>query len=556
MEFLSQRPFNLGAPMIKQVRETYEKLDLKARIGQLFTLLLLGDDPADLDVVLSFQPGGVTRFFGPDLAHERSVMERIAAALPIPPLVSADLEGSRQSLSFGTVVPNQIGLAAIDDVAVTTQMAGITAREAKAMGVRWSFTPVVDINAAFRSAIVATRSFGSDVDRIERHAIGQIEALQANGVAATVKHWPGEGYDDRDQHLVTTVNPLEREAWELTFGRVYRAAFDAGVLSVMAAHIAAPQIVRAYHPDAGIEAYRPASISHLLTTTLLRDELGFNGVVVSDATEMAGLGAWIGEPEAAPAILAAGCDMILFSRDPERDRDEIIRALDDGRLSESRLEDAVLRVLGLKAVLGLLDDAPLIPAPEEQALLLGATVSQAAAAAAFERMPTLEKDVPGLLPLSVIEHRRVLVFEGEIRHPLLPEPPTFSLPDMMVQEGFEVTRFRPGMTISKDDFDLVLYLLGDESLLTRNRIFIDWAKLAGGGIGGALRRYWHDIPTMMISFGHPYHLYDAPRVPTYANGWSTLDVSQSAMLDCLRGRKPWRGGRPVDAFCGLEDARW
>ena len=196
------------------------------------------------------------------------------------------------SLPFGTAVPNPLGLAAVDDVAATERISGDHGREARAIGVNWSFTPVIDINQAFRSAIVGTRSFGSDVDLIERHALAAIRAFQREGVAATVKHWPGEGYDDRDQHLVTTANPLGVEEWEATFGRLYRAAIEAGVMSVMSAHIAFPAFVRSLEPEAGLEAFRPASVSRLLNVELLRRRLGFNGLIVSDATPMAGFGAW------------------------------------------------------------------------------------------------------------------------------------------------------------------------------------------------------------------------------------------------------------------------
>ena len=553
--FLANAPYALSTSAIEDVKDLYDSMSWEDRIAQLFVLLLLGNDPADLDVVQRFKPGGVTRFFGSDLDHERSVMEMIEAASPIRPFVTADLEGSRQSLAFGTAVPNQIGSAAVDDPNATQGMAAITAREAHAMGVRWSFTPVIDINAAFRSAIVATRSYGSDIERIERHALAHIRGLQENGVAATVKHWPGEGYDDRDQHLVTTVNPLSVEEWEATFGRLYRSAIDAGVLSVMTAHIAFPALVRSHFPNAGVEAYRPASINSLINIDLLRGSLGFNGLIVSDATEMGGLGAFMKEPDTMPALLAGGCDVILFSREPERDRAEIQRAMREGTLAESRVEDAVLRVLGLKRKLGLLDNSPLMPPREVQDAMLGRAEDRAEARAAFQRSPTLIKDVQDLLPISPAKHKRVLLFEGAIRHPLLPEEPRFSLPDLMVQEGFEVVRHEKGMEIDRANHDLVLYLLGDESLLTRSRIFIDWTALGGGGIGGALRRYWHEIPTLMISFGHPYHLYDAPRVPTYVNGWSTHDEAQRAVLECLLGRSPWQGIDPVDSFCGLEDAR-
>src|SRR5690606_13050013 len=130
-------------------------------------------------------------------------------------------EGSRMSLALGTEVPNPIGLAALDDLEATRGISRIMAEEARAVGINWSFTPVLDINAAFRSAIVATRGYGTDVATIERHALAQIEEFQRAGVAAAVKHWPGEGYDDRDQHLVTTINPLTMAEWEQSFGRLY-----------------------------------------------------------------------------------------------------------------------------------------------------------------------------------------------------------------------------------------------------------------------------------------------------------------------------------------------
>ena len=289
---LTAPPFGLDAAGTAWVEATLAGLTPDERIAQLFVLISRGDPGEELRTLARLKPGGITRFHGPDLAAEIGFARDLIAASPVPPLLSADLEGSRMSLPFGTAVPNPLGLAAVDDTAATERIAEIMAREARAIGLNWSFTPVIDINRAFRSAIVGTRSFGSDVARIERHALAMIRAFQREGVAATVKHWPGEGYDDRDQHLVTTVNPLGMEAWEESFGRLYRAAIEAGVMAVMSAHIAFPAFVRSLDPGAGLEAFRPASLSRALNVELLRGRLGFNGLIVSDATPMAGFGAW------------------------------------------------------------------------------------------------------------------------------------------------------------------------------------------------------------------------------------------------------------------------
>ncbi|QMV03550.1 glycoside hydrolase family 3 protein [Devosia sp. D6-9] len=551
---LRKAPFSLDDEAIGWVEATLSDLTQDEKIGQLFVLIAMGDPGAAIADLKRFQPGGVTRFYGPDLAAEIAFAREFISSSKVPPLLSADLEGSRMSLPFGTPVPNPLGLAAVDDVQATSAISSIMAREAREMGLNWSFTPVIDINKAFRSAIVGTRSYGSEVDRIERHALAQIAAFQAEGVAATVKHWPGEGYDDRDQHLVTTINPLNIEDWEASFGKLYRAAIDAGVLSVMSAHIAFPAFIRSLDPDAGLEAYRPASISAVLNQTLLRERLGFNGLIVSDATPMGGLGAFSSRDTHLAELIANGCDVILFADHPEEDFARIRKALASGALSQQRFEDAVRRILGLKARLGLHKPYPL-PNLDRARANLATQQSLATASQTTARAPTLVKDTQNLLPLDPARHRRVLVYSGGVVHPLAPAPMPFAIPDMLRAEGFEVTVHAPGQHLEPKDFDLVLYLFGDETLLTRSNIFIDWMKLTGS-LGGAMARPWHDVPTLMVSFGYPYLLYDAPRVPTYINAYGTYDAMQQAVVEAMMGRQPFEGSNPVDPFCGLEDARY
>ena len=166
------------------------------------------------------------------------------------------------------------------------------------------------------------------------------------------------------------------------------------------------------------------------------------------------------------------------------------------------------------------------------------------------------KDTQSLLPLDPKKHRRVLIVTPGIVMPFLKEPLPFALPKMLEEEGFAVARYEPGAPIVPAEHDLVLYLFGDETLLARSRIYVDWLKLSGGDVIKAMERTWHHIPTAMISFGYPYLLYDAPRVPTYVNAYSTLESVQRAVLECLVGRAEWNRHNPVDPFCGLEDARY
>lgn len=548
---LSAAPFHLDAGGRAWVRTTLAGMDRATKVRQLFVHICFGTGPEVVDRITALAPAGITKFFGPDATAELDTLDALRADAAIPYFISADLEGSRMSPSFGTEVPNPLALAAVDDVQASATIARIMATEARAAGVNWSFTPVIDINARFRSPIVATRGLGSDPARIRDHALAHIRELQAAGVAATVKHWPGEGHDDRDQHLVTTINPLTVEDWHASHGALYRAAIEAGVMSVMSAHIAFPAYVLAANPDAGVEAYRPASVSRLLNQTLLRDELGFNGLIVSDATPMAGLGAWAHRDVALPEVVSSGCDIILFSDEPEADIARIEAALDDGRITGERLDEAMVRVLGLKAALGLHQTGK---APADRSKL-ALPANAEAARKITARAPTLVKDVQAILPLSPDRHRRVLVYSTGIVTPLHGDGMPMLFPDLLRAEDFDVTLYDPATRPDPRAFDLVLYVMAEETLLTRGRIFLDWNRLTGG-MFGAMVRPWHDVPTALISFGYPYYLYDAPRLPCVVNAYATMDTMQRATVDCLLGRAPFHGTNPVDPFCGQPDARY
>lgn len=550
-------PFNLDDTGIAWVADKLRTLSLEQKLRQLFNVSAHGDDADKVGALADLGVGGVTRFGGSDLDASWHATRRLVERCEIPPLISGDIEGGAIGLPYGTRLPNQLGLAATGSTALAEEAVAVLAAEARAMGYNWTFTPVVDINVAFRSAIVATRSYGSDPDTILAQARVNVATFQRHGIAATAKHWPGEGYDDRDQHLVTTINPLDMAGWRERFGRIYRGLIDDGVMSVMSAHIALPAYARE-HGATGLEVCRPACVSRLLNEDLLRGELGFNGLIVSDATGMAGLGSWASRAEVAPDVIASGCDMLLFPDSVETDLVHLRRALDDGRLTEARVEEAVTRILGLKAALGLhrmsLDE--LLP-PLEQAR---ATVRQPAHLDVEQRVAqasvTKVKDVHALLPLSVARHRRIVVITDPARAGFAGQPPVeLEVQGLLAERGFEVRAFDPAQPPTPADTDLVLYLLAQESLLVQSHIYMDWARLHGHWTT-AMDRFWHDIPCALVSFGHPYYLYDAPRMPCVVNAYTAASPVQHAVARLLTGEAEFAGISPVDAFCGLPDAAY
>ena len=383
-------------------------------------------------------------------------------------------------------------------------------------------------------------------------------AIADHSFIDVAKHWPGEGYDARDQHLVTTINPLSVDAWQDIFGRIYKTMIGDGVMTVMSAHIALPGYATK-HGMAGLERYRPASVSKLLNQILLRDELGFNGLVVSDATPMGGLTAWDKRSVCVPQVIENGCDVFLFSPNEEQDLKFMMDGLQDGRLSEQRLEDAVTRILGLKAALGLhkkaLDERlpPLADAKAKVKAQKHLDVAQTAA----DQSITLVKDTQNLLPLNVAKHKRItLVHRGAPgMFPGLPRKPMSTFIDGLKERGFEIADFDLKNLPTPDNTDLLLYVFAVESSLGLSHIFIDW-KEEQKGFEGIMARFWNEVPTLMVSFGHPYYLQDAPRVPTYVNAYSTIEASQRAALSCIIGNQPFVGVSPVDAFAGAPDAEY
>ena len=541
------------------VDRTRDALSTEEKVAQLFVLSSREDSADETTELAGLKPGGVHRFPGRDLAAAVTETRAILERSETPPIISGDIEGGTLSYAFATPVLNQLGIAACADLGLSEAIAGVIARESRALGYDWTFTPVVDINRSFRNPVVGTRSYGSDVEIVLEQARVYVRTVQAHGLAATAKHWPGDGLDDRDQHLVTSVNPLDRAEWDASFGHIYRGLIEEGVMTVMSAHIALPAIMRRLLPDAGRDAFRPASVSRLLNQLLLREQLGFRGLIVSDATVMGGLTSWMDREEAVPAVIEEGCDVFLFSRNAAADMALMMKGLRERRLSEDRLEEAVTRMLTLKARLGLhrrsVDER--IGSVEQVRAALCTPAHLAVAEEAAGRALTLVKDVPSLLPLDPSRHRRVVVisepgwsfFSGAIERSFAP------FEDAMRERGFDLRAYDPANPPTMSDTDLVIYLIGQEATPSLGSIHLDFAELHGGS-RMAMMQFNRELPTLLISFGQPYYLYDAPNFGTYVNGYCSLPSSQRELVRRLNGEVAFTGKSPVDPFCGEEQLKW
>lgn len=555
----SAGPLFLSPEDMAWVEHTRDAMSVEAQIAQLFVLSARHDSIAETDGLLGHAPGGIHRFPTHDLDAAWAATRHAVERSEIPLILSGDIEGGTVSAPFTTAIPNQMGIAACDDLDLSADLARIVGQESRALGYNWSFTPVVDINRAFRNAVVGTRSYGSDPDRILAQARTYVSALQAQSVAACAKHWPGDGLDDRDQHLVTSVNDMDMDEWRATFGRIFGTLVDDGVMTIMSAHIALPAYIREKMSNAGARAYEPASVSRLLNQDLLRGELGFNGLIVSDATIMGGLTSWMDRAEAVPAVIEGGCDVFLFSRDPAADMGFMLQGLRDGRLSEQRLHDAVTHFLSLKAKLGLhrmTPDERIAPVEQTRALLRQPAHLDRATRAAAASI-TLVKDREALIPITPERHKRVVLIgdEGASFFSGAPERDFTPLITGLESHGFAVRHFDCEAIPTPDDTDLILYLIGQEATPALSHIFLDFAKLHASPRNGMIQ-FNREIPTLLVSFGQPYYLYDAPNFATYINAYASLPDVQTALVERLTGAAPFTGNSPIDAFCGKEQLTW
>lgn len=526
-----------------------------SRLAQLFNVMLVPSDAKQLAVLKRLQPGAITQFTLGGLVPAVEAARSLQRAAKIPVLISGDVEGGTICLDGATPMPNQLGMAALPDELDYQHALTVMIEEARSIGIDWTFSPVIDVNADFRSTIVGTRSFGSSPERVGRLGALHIDVVQGAGLAATAKHWPGEGFDARDQHVLTTVNPLTLDQWQATFGTLYANAINGGVKTIMAGHIAWPAFAHSLGVT-GIEAFRPASISRLLNLDLLRGRLGFNGLITSDATEMGGLTSWSPRAEHLPEIIESGCDMILFSQDLEADIGLLERATATGRLSEQRIDDALTRILGLKASLGLHRRAVTADDVNDIRGQLRTPRNLAISRRVASSCITLVKDVQQVLPIDPAKHRRITLVTQTADPELTPfSALEITIGELLKERDFEVSAYDQANPPSQANTDLLVYVLAHESLMTAGSIHFDWRRLHGP-IWHAMRRYWHEIPTVLISMGHPYYLNEAPRMPCVINAYTAIQPVQEALVRHLMGEEPFVGTHPVDAFCGHADARY
>ena len=556
-----ENPFYLTEEQVQWVESTYDSMSLEEKIGQLFCPIVFTKDEKELkELVETKHIGGMLYREGPgeELRQSHKILQD---ASRIPLLTASNLEyGGNGSAIEGTYYGREMLAAATGDVERAYQLGKVSCSEGAAVGVNWSFAPVVDLDLNYHNPITNVRTFGSNLQTVIDMGKAYIRGAKEEGVATSVKHFPGDGVDERDQHLVTSVNALSCKEWNESYGKIYKEMIEAGTLTVMAAHIALPAYEE-YFDQKPCERILPATLSENLLKKLLREQLGFNGLIVTDATPMVGFCSAMDRATAVPLSIENGCDMFLFNRNMEEDFRLMREGYEKGILSDARLEEAVKRILATKAAMHLpekQEKGQLVPDASALDILNCETYDRWAKECADEGV-TLVKDIQKLLPIDPKKHKRVLLeLMGDF-------PSNKRVCESFVRElearGFEVTVYEPeGFEVMEDSvesfksrYDLIFYVGNIETASNKTVSRLNWHTMFG--LGNNMPWMVHEMPALFVSVGNPYHLLDAPMIKTFVNGYCNPEYVIHAVVEKLCGDSEFKGKSPIDPFCGKLDLK-
>jgi len=536
---------------------TLADLTLEERAGQLIMPWVLGDFAPEgsqshervFEMIEEHKVGGLIMSVGTPF-EVAAKLNDLQGHADIPLLVAADLEtgaGFRMrgavhmpgSIDLGgaTNFPSLMAVGATGQEALAYEMGAITATEARAVGIHVPFAPVLDVNNNPDNPIINVRSLGEDPGAVARMGISFIEGIQANGAIATGKHFPGHGDTEVDSHVALPVIRHDRARMDSIELHPFQEAIDAGMQAIMTAHISVPSL------NGGVR--EPSTLSPAVLTTLLRDEMGFDGIVFTDAMDMSAISRSHTSGEAAVRALEAGADVILMPASVSGAVEGIVDAVAHGRITEERLDQSVLRVLEAKEGLGLHEErlVSLDRIPSTVGIPAHIEVSDRIA----QESITLLQNKRGLVPLagtrsarvmSVSYRRRSDVLAGRFFNRSLRE----TYPRLVTAEVDPDTDDRI--------FDALKRRSGEQALVVVST-YVTSVNVSGTFtlpedlVDFVRHLETIGVPHVVVSFGNPYLIRDFPDVQSYLLAWSGSESSQRAAVRAMLGQSDIVGRVPT-----------
>ncbi|MFF4484907.1 glycoside hydrolase family 3 protein [Streptomyces sp. NPDC001544] len=548
-------------PGDKQLRALISGMTLEEKVGQLFVMRVYGHsatapDQADIDanlkeigvataaeLVARYRVGGIIYFTWAhntrdprQIAELSNGIQRASLQQPrgLPVLIATDQEHGAVCRvgKPATLFPGAMAIGAGRSRTDARTLGRISGAELRAMGIRQDYSPDADVNVNPANPVIGVRSFGADPQAVAGLVAAEVQGYQAAGVAATAKHFPGHGDTAVDSHFGFPVITHSRELWEKLDAVPFRAAVKAGIDSVMTAHIQFPAL-----DDSG----DPATLSRPVLTGILRGELGYDGVVVTDSLGMQGVRTKYGDDRVPVLALKAGVDQLLNPPSLDVAWNAVLRAVKEGELTEARLDESILRILRLKSRLGLLEQ-PYVDAAGVHRTV-GIPPHLDAADRIAERTTTLLVNEGRLLPLSRRTHPRLLVVGADPASPSgTTGPPTGVLAAALTELGFTATALTTGTAPSEATVAKAVTAARNVDAV----VVATYNVTAGSGQQTLVERLvGTGRPVVAIAVRNPYDIAVLPSVKSCLATYSWTDVELRAAARVVAGRVGPRGRLPV-----------
>lgn len=587
------KPFYLSDEDCKWVEDTIANMTVDEKIGQLFFNMGSARTEEYLKMtVKDYHIGGIR--YNPGTADEIYEQNRILQEnSKIPLIIACNTEnGGDGACTDGTTIGNQTKIAATGNADYAYQLGYMSNREAAAIGCNLSFAPVSDILYNWENPVIGLRTYGNDVDRVCEMTKAYMDGAHSNeGFCCAAKHFPGDGLDFRDQHVANSVNDMSCEEWDASFGKVYQNLIDNGLEAIMAGHIMQPAYTRHFNPDIKDDDIQPATLSPELIEGLLRKKLGFNGMVLTDASHMVGLTCRMKRSDMLPASIAAGVDMFLFFNEMDEDFASMMEGYKSGVITEERLSDALHRILALKAHMGLHKKAKtdIVPPVSEMEKIVGCEEHKAMAKEISDKAITLVKyKDEDVLPMIPDRYKRIMIvyvkgLSAGVMGTMMAKMmggkanPAERLRDKLIEKGFDAFIYESPVDVlakraaAGEKVDINMYFAGKTEIkeFRENQdLIITLVDIAGGfqpvarpgfGMskgGGEIPWYVHELPVVVVGCGQPFVLADIPQARTYINTYDSADQTFDALIaKLMEGKDAFKGEDPVDSFCGIWDTR-
>ena len=585
---LRAKPYNLDDSAIAWVESTIASMTPEEKVGQLFWQLTASQEEEYLRELMEKYHLGGCRYNGmpgAKVLEQNRILQKYAK---IPVFIACNPEtGGNGVCPDGTFVSSQVKIGATGKPEYAQAMGRISGAQIAATGCNMAFAPVVDITYNWECEEVLSRAYGDDPALVATMGKAFMDGInETPGVASCAKHFPGNGQDYRDAHMSNNVNHFGLEDWMASYGHVYKTLIDNGLPAIMGGHILMPTYMAELYPDITPEQLRPATLCPEIMTGLLRDKLGFNGMVVTDASHMVAMTNQMKRCDMLPLAINAGCDMFLFFNDPEEDFNTMLNAYRNGIISEERMVEALTRILGLKAAMGLIGKTAdqLCPSAEDlPGVLYNPEFKKVAPAISRDCLTLVKHKQEGVLPLDPAKTKRIMIVQ--VKGPESPmsalaamamggrgpqKTPAEKLCDRLNEKGFESFIYvSPLDKILADvkagkPFSLNLYFAGKNAIsdfVSGQDLVITLFNVANGhpcfGMskgGGEIPWYVHELPVIGISVNKPTMLADCPMLQTYINTYDSNDDTLDALVDALlTGPEAFKGTDPIDSYCGMID---